>query len=123
MTAMKRAGKGKKRADGRFVIVSITSVTVTCAPGTMVGTKNVTVTAGGLVAPLGPPSTCAIATVTAALTLNGTPVGQQQMAPDSSGNYVATWFNLPAGTYQATVTVNWQIMMPESKTSAQKNCP
>ncbi len=123
MSAMKRGSRGKRRPKGQFVVVSIASVTVTCAPGTMVGTKNVTVTASGLVAPLGSPSTCTVATVTAVLTLNGSPVGQQQMAPDSSGNYVTTWFSLPAGTYQATVTVNWQIMMPESKTSAQTNCP
>lgn len=123
MRPAKGSGQGKRRPKGQLRVVSITSVNVTCTAGTMAGMKNVTVTAGGLIAPLGPPSTCTVATVTAVLTLNGSPVGQQQMAPDGSGNYVATWFSLPAGIYQATVTVNWQIMMPESKTSAQKNCP
>ncbi len=122
MSAMKRGSRGKRRPKGQLTIFSIGNAAVQCAPGTMTGTENVTVTAGGLLAPLGPPATCTVAIVTAVLTLNGTTVGQQQMGPAAGGNYTATWFNLPAGTYQATVTVTWQIMMPESKTTAQTVC-
>ena len=103
----------------------IGSVTVSCAPGPVAGTRNVTVTALGIAAPLGPPATCGLAGLPkATLILGGSPMGDKFMDAVISiaGKYVATFFGMPTGSYTARVDVNWNIMKPESATSASVTC-
>ena len=116
-----KVGKSKKRPKGKVMIFSIGSTSLSCVAGPM-GTRNVTVGASGVAAPLGSPATCTATGVTAALSLNGNPVNQQQMTLVSAGNYVTTFYGMPPGAYSAIVSVTWQIMLTETATVAA-NCP
>jgi hypothetical protein len=107
--------KSKPGSKKMFRRSSLGTPRISFAAGPM-GTVNVTVTVGGVTAPLGPPATCTVSTVTCALALSGNPISQQEMALSTPGNYTTTFFGLPPGSYKATVCVNWQIVLTEKAT-------
>ena len=128
MTVIKKktTGVDKKGDDcGARRFFSIGGVTVTCAAGPMPGTKNVTVTATGVTAPLGAPATCSLAGVpNAVLKRNGTQVDSKPMNADATvaGKWSVMFPPQPAGNFEGTVFLNWQILLPESA-SGTANCP
>ena len=128
MNDSKKKSQAEKKGGGgpssRFSTIG--SVSVTCAPGAMPGTKNVTVTATGVVAPFGPPATSSLAGVpTALLKRNGTPVDSKTMNADPTvvGKWSVTFFAQFAGTFDAVVSLNWQILLPESAPGGPTACP
>ena len=115
--------KGKSNKSRPKCVYSIGNVTVTCGPGPMMGSVNVTVTATGVTCPVGSPATGQIVAAMATISVNGVQAASpQSMSPSGPGTWVTTFANMPPATYKGTVTMTWQIMDTESATSAPCAC-
>lgn len=126
MSSSKKSASEKKVAGNGSRFSTIANVSVTCVAGPMPGTKNVTVTATGVTGPFGPPATSTLAGVpTALLKRNGTAVDSKSMIADPvvAGKWSVTFFGQPPGTFDAIVSVNWQILLPESAPGGPCACP